>query len=158
MKLVNTLAVLAIATFSASAQADGFSCQTVDGDLNVKIYNHTNPEVGTRVAAVMVVSDPAVSGGRKTIVRFTEVNGVLESRASRYEANVDLRFNDSARKGELILGTKLGQLDKIIADIDFSYAAPVAAGEEVEGKLILVKRNGDRVRADLTCARYLKGE
>jgi hypothetical protein len=102
------------------------------------------------------ITVPDGSGGRKTIARFTEVNGVLESRSSRYEANVDLRFNDSARKGELILGTKLGQLDTIIADIDFSYAAPVAAGEEVEGKLILVKRNGDRIRAALTCARYLK--
>jgi hypothetical protein len=158
MKFVTTFAAIALATLSASAQADGFRCQTTDGDLNVTIYNHTNPEVGTRVAAVMVVSDPAIGHGRKTIARFTQVNGVLESRSSRYEANVDLRFNDSSRKGELILGTKLGQLDAIIADIDFSYGAPVAAGEEVEGKLILVKRNGDRIRADLNCARYLKGE
>ncbi len=158
MKLVNTFAVLAIATFSASAHADGFNCQTVGGDLNVKVYNHTNPEVGTRVAAVMVVSDPAVKFGRKTIARFTQVHGVLENRASKYEANVDLRFNDSSRKGELILGTKLGQLDAIIADIDFSYAAPVADGQLVSGKLVLVKRNGDRINADLSCARYLKGE
>lgn len=156
MKLIQTLAIAALATFSAAAHADGFVCQTTDGALNVKIFNNTDPSVGTRVGAVMVVSDPAVGGGRKTIARFTDTHGVLESRGSRYEANVDLRFNDSSRKGELILGTKLGQLDAIIADIDFSYAAPVAAGEEVEGKLILVKRNGDRIRADLACSRYLK--
>ena len=41
-------------------------------------------------------------------------------------------------------------------DIDFSYAAPVAAGEEVEGKLVLVKRDGARINADLVCSRYLK--
>jgi hypothetical protein len=147
MKLANVFAAIVLATISASAHADGFNCQTVDGDLTVKLYNNTAAEAGTRVGAVMIVSDPSVSGGRKTIARFTDTNGLLDSRSSRYEANVDLRFTDSARKGENILGTKLGQLDKIIADIDFSYAAPVEAGEEVSGSLILVKRNGDRVHS-----------
>lgn len=158
MKLFNVLSVVTIAAsvFAANAKADGFNCQTTDGALNVKIYNHTDAEAGTRVAAVMVLSDPSVQGGRKTIARFTDVNGVLDSRSSRYEGNVDLRFNDSKRAGENILGTKLGELDVVIANIDFSYAAPVEAGEEVEGKLILVKRNGSRIRADLSCARYLK--
>lgn len=159
MKLVQTLSLVGLlAAFSGNAFADGFECQTAAQDLTVKIYNHTTPSAGTRVAAVMVVSDPAISIGNKTIARFTDTNGLLSSRSSRYEANVDLRFNDSSRKGELILGTKLGMLDTIIADIDFSYAAPVGAGEEVEGKLILVKRDGQRVYADLVCARYLKGE
>ena len=156
MNLVKTLAVLAIATVSASAHADGFVCQTTDGALNVKLYNNTDPSVGTRVGAIMIVSDPSVGAGRKTIAKFTDSNGVLSSRSSRYEANVDLRFSDSSRKGENILGTKLGQLDKIIADIDFSYDAPVAAGEEVSGSLVLVKRNGDRINAELSCTRYLK--
>ena len=156
MKVIAIFSALALATISASAYADGFKCETTDGTLNVKIYNNVEPQAGTRVGAVMIVSDPSVSSGRKTIARFTDTNGVLESRGSRYEANVDLRFSDSARKGENILGTKLGQLDMIIADIDFSYAAPVEANEEVGGRLILVKRNGDRIKADLTCARYLK--
>lgn len=156
MKLVNIFAVIVMAAFSASAHADGFNCQTEDGSLNVKLINHTAPEAGTRVAAVMVLSDTNVAYGRKTIARFTDVNGVLESRSSRYEANVDLRFNDSARKGELILGTKLGMLDTVIADIDFSYAAPVANGEEVTGTLVLVKRDGSKIKSDLVCSRYLK--
>ena len=158
MKLVNTLSILALTALSSPAFADGFECQTADQSLNVKIYNNTDPTYGTRVGAVMVVSDPAVSGGRKTIARFTDTNGVLSNRSSRYEANVDLRFNDSNRKGELILGTKLGMLDTITADIDFSYSQPVANGEEVSGKLTLVKRNGDQINADLVCTRYLKGE
>jgi hypothetical protein len=158
MKLVTTFAMIAIATLSASAHADGFNCQTADQSLNVKLINHTNAEAGTRVAAIMVLSDPAVSSGRKTIARFQDTNGVLASRSSRYEANVDLRFSDSSRQGELILGTKLGMLDTVIADIDFSYAAPVAAGEEVTGQLTLVKRDGAKIKADLVCSRYLKGE
>lgn len=156
MKLVNTFATLAIATFSLSAQADGFKCQTTDESLNVQIYNNTMPESGTRVGAVMVLSDPSISLGRKTIARFTSANGVLANRSSRYEAKVDLRFNDSSRKGELIFGTKLGMLESVIADIDFSYAAPVAAGEEISGLLTLVKRDGSQASADLVCSRYLK--
>lgn len=160
MKLFNVTMMIALAAsaFAANAKADGFVCQTADESLNVRIFNNTNPQAGTRVASVMVVSDPSVSAGRKTIARFTDVNGVLSNRASRYEANVDLRFSDSARKGENILGTKLGELDQIIADIDFSYAAPVAAGEELTGSLTLVKRNGQEIHADLLCTRYLKAQ
>lgn len=160
MKLFNVLSVVTIAAsvFAANAKADGFKCQTNDGAVNVKIFNHTDAEAGTRVAAVMVLSDTSVQGGRKTIARFTDVNGVLDSRSSVYEGNVDLRFNDTKRAGENILGTKLGQLDVVIANIDFSYAAPVAAGEEVAGHLVLVKRSGARSVHAMTCERYLKGE
>lgn len=159
MKLFNVLSVVAIAAsvFATQAKADGFVCRTPDNELNVKVYNHTDAEVGTRVAAVMVLSDPSVSGGRKTIARFQDVNGVLESRGSRYEAGVDLRFNDSKRAGENILGTKLGELDWVIVDLQFSYANPVEAGEEIEGTIILKKRNGSSKRAHLLCERYLKG-
>lgn len=156
MKLLNAFALTGLTAFSTSAHADGFVCQTTDGTLNVKIYNSTDPSVGTRVGAVMILSDPSVSEGRKTIARFSDANGVLESRGSRYEADVDLRFNDSSRKGELILGTKLGQLDAITVDIDFSYAAPVEAGNRVNGEIVLAKRDGSRVRSELACSRHLK--
>ena len=156
MKLVNTLAALAIAAFSASAHADGFDCQTNEGSISVKIYNNTDALVGTRVGAVMVVSDRSVSDGHKTIARFTDVNGTFESRATIYVGNVDLRFNDTSLKGRNILGTKLGNIDTITADINFSYAAPVAAGEEVEGKLFIQRRSGSPIVAAMTCSRYLK--
>ena len=158
MKLANTLTIVALAAFSASAYADGFGCQTTDGSLNVKIYNHVQPTDGTRNGAVMVLSDPSVMGGRKTIARFTDVNGRLDNRSSVYTADVDLRYNDSSRKGELILGTKLGYVDTITADIDFSYASPVEDGAEMGGKLVIAKRDGSKIRADLACVRYLKGE
>ncbi|MGZ3734326.1 MAG: hypothetical protein ACXVC0_05170 [Bdellovibrionota bacterium] len=156
MKLVNLFTVIALATISAAAHADGFTCQTGDGSINVKIFNNTNPQVGTRVGAVMVVSDPAISDGKKTIARFTDTNGTLESRSSKYVAKVDLRFNDSSLKGRNIHGTKLGNIDTITADIDFSYAAPAAAGEEVEGTLIIERRSGSPIQVDMTCSRYLK--
>jgi hypothetical protein len=155
MKLSNIL-VLALATLSAPAFADGFTCQTNDGTVNVKIYNNTDPSVGTRVGAVMVLSDTGVGQGKKTIARFTDTNGTLASRSSVYVAKVDLRFNDSDLKGRNILGTKLGNIDTITADIDFSYEAPAAAGEEVQGSLRIVRRSGNPIVADMTCERYLK--
>jgi hypothetical protein len=141
-----------------AAFADGFVCQTVDGSLNIKVFNHVQAEEGTRNAAVMVLSDPAVSSGRKTIARFTDVNGTLDSESASFVADVDLRFADSRRKGELILGTKLGELDQVYLDLDYSYNSPVEAGEEVEGQITLVKRNGKLVSEDVLCTRYLKSE
>ena len=141
---------------SGAARADGFVCQTVEGDLNVKVFNKTRASEGTRNAAVMVLSDPAVSGGRKTIARFTDANETLANEGARYTANVDLRFNDSERKGELIGGTKLGHLKTIDLDVAFSYADPVADEAGIEGVLTLTKRNGEVITLDLDCARYLK--
>src|SRR4051812_5676293 len=126
-------------TLSATAHADGFVCQTVEGDLNVKVYNHTQADFGTRTAAVMVLSDPSVGVGNKTIARFTEVNETLTNVGASYEANVDLRFNDSGRKGELMAGTKLGYLKTITLDVAFSYNHPVAAGTTLLGEVSLLK-------------------
>jgi hypothetical protein len=156
MKTFNILATLALAALSTAAHADGFNCQTADGSVNVKLYNNTDPSVGTRVAAIMVLSDPSISSGKKTIARFTDVNGTIESRGTTYVANVDLRFNDSSLKGRNFLGTKLNNVDTITADIFFSYNDPVAAGEEVKGSLRIARRSGASIQADLSCVRYLK--
>ncbi len=153
---MKTLIVLIAMVSAQAASADGFRCQTVDGDLNLKIYNQTSPEMGTRSAATMVLSDPHVGHGRKTIAKFSAEKGTLTSKEVAYTANVDLRFVDSSAKGENIAGTKLGELDTIKAAIGFSYNNPVADGTELAGRLVLVKRNGQKIYADLACERYLK--
>jgi hypothetical protein len=156
MKTVFSILVLSF--LSVPAQADGFICENRSEDLVLKVFNHTQPELGTRNAAVMVLSDSSVQAGNKTIARFTDVNGTLNSRNVVYTARVDHRFNDSGRKGELIAGTNIGALKAIILDVDFSYARPVSAGAWIRGDLELVKRNGDTVSVVMDCARYLKGE
>jgi hypothetical protein len=145
-----------ILSASFAAQADGFKCETLEGDLAIKIFNHTQAAEGTRTGAVMVISDTSVSHGRKTIARFTDLNERLSSQASSYVGDVDLRYNDSGRKGELISGTKLGELDQVIVDVNFSYGEPVAALTELSGLMTLVKRNGEEIVRDLSCTRYLK--
>jgi hypothetical protein len=151
-----TLIAVALLAVSQAAMADGFKCESTDGVLSVKAYNHTSPDAGTRNAAVMVISDNTIQYGNKTVAKFTDANETLSNQGALYSARVDLRYNDSGRKGELIGGTKLGQLKTIDLDVDFSYAAPEANGSHVEGMLSLVKRNGDVVSIPMDCARYLK--
>lgn len=139
------------------AFADGFVCQSLDGAINAKVYNNTAPQAGTRTAAVLVLSDTAVNAGNKTIARFTDANGTLDNESATYVANVDHRFNDSGRTGELIEGTKIGNLKTIKLKIAFSYAIPLANGSHVYGLLSLVRRNGGpNVLVQMDCARYLK--
>ena len=154
---MKTLLLAALALTSASAHADGFKCaDSAREGLNVTVYNHTDASEGTRNAAVMIVSDSNINYGNKTIARFKDSSSTLSSSGASYVANVDLRFNDSSRKGELIGGTKLGQLDQIELDVDFSYGSPVEAGTTVPGTLSLVKRDGDVITIDMDCKRYLK--
>lgn len=141
---------------SSAAFADGFMCETRTKKLNVKVFNNTKPEYGTRNAAVMVLSDSSVSSGRKTIARFTDVNNRIINTGAHYIADVDLRYNDSSRKGELIGGTKLGELDTVELDVDFNYSQPMAHGEYTRGLLTLNKRNGKIIEFALDCYRYLK--
>ena len=143
---------------SVTAQADGFKCETLERDLNVQVFHKVQPTDGTRNVAIMVLSDPAINHGRKTIARFQEINGTIDNTGATYQAKVDLRYADSRAGGELISGTKLGQLATIVLRVAFSYARPVREGDVVPARLSLVKRDGQLIRRDLQCVRYLKGE
>lgn len=154
---MKTLLLAALALTSASAHADGFKCaDSAREGLNVTVYNHTDPSEGTRNAAVMVVSDSNIQYGNKTIARFKDASSTLANNGAYYVAKVDLRFNDSERKGELIGGTKLGYLKQIKLDVEFSYASPVEVGTTVPGTLSLVKRDGEVININMDCQRYLK--
>ena len=156
MKHVITLATIATALLSVNSYADGWVCEAEGSPLVVKVYNQTQPTMGTRNAAVMVLSDASIAHGRKTIARFESANGLLTSEGAHFVADVDLRFKESNRKGELLGGTKLGQLDTIALDIEFSYAYPVMAGDLNKALITLNKRNGEFIELDAECVRYLK--
>lgn len=152
----NFAIVLAALSLSTVAYADGFVCQTEGEDLLIKAYNHTDAADGTRNGSVLVLSDPSINAGKKTIARFTDVNETLTNVGASYEAAVDLRFNDTSLKGRNIGGTKLGYIKSIVLDVDFSYAAPVADEEVLPGTLTLIKRDGVQITHTVNCARYLK--
>src|SRR3984957_6786176 len=102
---MKTLMVVALVLGTASsAFADGFVCQAKNGSLTVKAYNNTQPSIGTRTAAVLVLSDPETNAGEQTIARFTDVKGTLSSSGATYTANIDLRFKDQKNKEALVAG------------------------------------------------------
>jgi hypothetical protein len=149
-------AVLVLGSASI-AKADGFVCTSLDGDLKAQAYNHVDPAQGTRSPAVLVISDNRVQAGRKTIATFTDAKSTLSGGSFSYVGKVDLRVVETRRKGELIGGTRLGELDYIRLSVDHGYSdAPLADGDLVKGTLRLKKRNGDQTSLDMECARYLK--
>ena len=155
MKKTMVVAMMIAAT--SSAFADGFVCQSRNSDLNVTVYNNTSADVGTRSAAVMILSDPDAAEGAKTIARFTDTKGLLTNKGSFYQANVDLRFKDQKNKEMLIAGrVQLQTLNTVELSVEFSYAQPLPAGQMVNGELTLNTRAGDKIDLDVTCQRYLK--
>lgn len=153
---MKSLLVTLALTLSSMAMADGFKCEQADHNINIKVFNSTDPSVGVRNAAVMVLSDSSVSYGRKTIASFTANKRTLGQNGTSYMAVVDLRVSESNRSGENVLGTKLGQLKEIYVDIAHNYSQPVEDGALTEGSVTLVKRNGSVETFDLQCVRYLK--
>lgn len=151
------LATAAIVTMSASAMADGFRCESLENSIRIKAYNQTSPELGTRSPAILVVSNPDIAFGKKTIATFESTDYLLSAKGAYYTADVDLRYNASGRKGELIAGTKLGELKHVVLDVDFSYIEPVVDGTELSGMVTLIKRNGEKTYFEVSCVRYLKG-
>jgi hypothetical protein len=149
------LLAISMVLAAGSARADGFVCETMDGTLKAKVYHEVQPEEGTRNPAVLILSNPSVQAGRKTIATF-EGNETLEGSVLNYVAKVDLRYNNSNTKGEYLLGTRLGELKSIALDVDFTYANPVPRGQELSGMISAVKRNGEVIEAEVVCTRYLK--
>lgn len=153
---MKALVVLMTALFGSQAFADGFVCENLEHNVTVKVYNHTQPTLGTRNAAKMIVSNPSIADGRKTIATFADADALLTNDGSTYTGKVDHRYIESRRKGELLAGTKLGNVAFVILDVDFSYASPVVDGSELAGELIIQRRSGDDIRIDVLCERYLK--
>lgn len=145
-----------ILTLSSSAFADGFKCEQLEHNLNIKVYNNTQPSEGTRNAAIMVLSDASVTYGNKTIASFSATKRTLGQNGASYFAFVDLRVSESSRAGENVLGTKLGNIKELYVDINFDYSVPLQDGQITDGYITVVKRNGRNSIHDITCTRYLK--
>lgn len=148
---------LIVLSVTSLAQADGFHCKTIEGDVSLLIHNHAHPEAGTRKGAVMVVTDRMAEADSRNIIHFYGDAGRLMNKGSRYVGIVGENFRDGTYVDDpYFSGAFLSELLQIVADIDFSYGAPVANGAEVLGTMILIKQSGDEIVRDLSCKRFLK--
>jgi hypothetical protein len=151
-----TLLLAALALSPLTAFADGFKCTVANDSLNVKVFNSTDASIGTRVPAIVVISDSRREFGNKTIATFDGEKGVISSSGADYELNVDHRFKGVEKGGADIAGTKLMYLRKIGVQIDYSYDRPLEDGARVYGTITFTKDNGESSYKALDCNRYLK--
>lgn len=142
--------------FISGAHADGFQCESVDGRINAKVFNETNPRAGTRNAAIMVLSDATETFGERTIATFEPEAGVLKNYGAIYVVDVANSETETGTLRAPILDMTIGDLASIEVNVAFSYGAPVAFGTRVDGKLILTARDGKLTELKLVCTRYLK--
>lgn len=158
------LMFLALTSIS-TAQADGFRCEGVNTGITIQVYNHTQPEIGTRVPAIMVVSDSMVRSPNKTVAVFSHENQTLAYLGNGlFQGKVDLRYTESSRKGENIAGTKLGYLQYIQLQIlshfgkkfDYSRADQFKDHEILDSRISYIKRDGEVLEEKAICSRYLK--
>ncbi len=137
-----------------TASADGFVCYTKDNGLKIKMLNHVQPADGTRTGAVMIVSDQSIQEGKKTTVTFKSEDETLLTSGTRWIGT--LPEDGVVKGGRNIAGTKLAYLNSFIVDVSHFYDLPVASGAKLYGGLTVVKIDGEKLREELNCYRYLK--
>jgi hypothetical protein len=49
-------------------------------------------------------------------------------------------------------------LKEVVVALDYNYSQPLENGEELSGRIILKRRDGNKESYALECTRYLKGE
>lgn len=148
------LLLTAILMIGSSAFADGFDCYSYEGDLKVRVVNHTDPNVGTRVGAFMIVSDLSVSKGLKTIAVLSREAGTLSSDGAVWIGDVSKA--EGLKKGRNVGGTKLGLVETLTLSVDHAYSDPIEDEAETTGRLIVKKVNQDVNVIEMGCYRYLK--
>ena len=160
MKVAVATMFIALALASVS-KADGFICTTPNGDLNVKVFDHVYSYLGTRNAARMIVSNPQLEPGNRTLAVFSSEQGTLWNSTNRgeyltYTGHVDLRFNN-IHKSQLILSEPVAKLYAVRLRVYFNYRkSHMRDGTPVFGALDLVTRRGRHIYSETSCTRYLK--
>lgn len=161
---MKAIVIAIVAMMTAQAHADGFTCLAESGELKIKVYNYVNAQDGTRVPARMVLSNPNLNAGERTLAVFNSDSGTLEVSQetspldTTYVGKVDLRFAELSAKEATVLGTRLADLATVSLAVDFKYGDNLAKGDQVEALITLAKRNGGVIREQAVCERYLKSE
>lgn len=159
MKMFNIISKLTLvfgfgAFLATPAFADGFVCEAPAENINIRVFNRTDPGQGTRNVAVMVVSDPSLPFGKRTVARFEADEGRVSNVGTVYTAVMNPQPMVISKT---IAGMRLAQIQEVLLRVDFKYRRPVEHGTIVGAVLELYNINGDQLWVDMDCARYLKG-
>ena len=130
-------AAFSVFALASSAQASGFVCTSGEG-YTAKLYNYTDPNLGTRNPSVFVISHE--TQGTLLVRKGADIRKHNRSNTVQYVVNGD---------------EQLGA-DTAILQLDHKYDGREITGT-VDGQLILIQDGTrDRVVIDLQCERYLK--
>ncbi|MBP7843478.1 MAG: hypothetical protein KA116_01565 [Proteobacteria bacterium] len=138
--------------------ADGFICESPQGYLRIKIFHHTSFQTGgTRKVAVMVLSNPRVPMGKRTIGVFNENKGTLIRDSSSYFANFDFRFKGLYSKPqEFIKDISKKDIQSLEITPNFNINEPIAPSAKLKARFKLSLRSGQDYQGWIDCIRYLK--
>lgn len=136
-----SLVVLSLFIFfgASSVLASGFRCVGEEG-YRVKVYNHVDPNLGTRTPAHLIISKVGV--------------GTLQhATASQIEKTNHPNYVEYTIAGSPDLGAIEASLEVAFSEGNET----IESGKEVDATLILTSVTHVRDYYSLVCTRYLKG-
>jgi len=152
------IATASIVSIGSSAFADGFRCQGLTFGTKVEVYNQLKPSQGTRNVKIMVVSDPALAKGTRTIATFSQDQNLIIQKGATYIATVDSRYKTVKEGDRKIADTLLSELATIELSVNFNYATdtPSKIGEKYSALITYTHESGATSSENATCIRYKK--
>ncbi len=130
-----SLVLLVLALLPSLSNADSFNCDSSGVEhLHVRIQNNTDPALGTRTAAVLLVTDTQAAFGERTLIVSRELkqNGTYWT--------VDISTDVSGVTGKTIGEYDKSELSQVQVYIPaFTYNEGEKDGAEYPGHLFLFK-------------------
>lgn len=149
-----------------AARADQFVCQTLDGHLEARVHNHTQPTPGIRSVAIMGLWGVRSPQEKKALAVFNETDGMVLRDGTQYVTRLGLEASaqlDAAieSKGlddyaEALLGTDISRLRGIAVKVRYNYRYSTGDRYRTTGVLMIARRDGETIVRDVNCVRYLK--
>jgi hypothetical protein len=161
MKNTTYLLALTLVTIAPTlALADGFDCTGRNSGIEVKIYNNTDPSMGTRTPAVLIVSDPSRDYGDRTIATFKNDQITAEGHGT-YFATTDTVDHRPTADAQVLQNSRLGHLENVLLKMNFSYAEEFLTDltkkpESFSGSVYYQETSGATRNESVRCTHYLK--
>ena len=137
---------------SQAAKADGFVCRDNSGTYGIKLYDNVTPRLGTRVPAIMVLSDGSLASGSKTLATFSQAAGNLHYVDGSYHAEVSF----PAAYTQTLGGVKMSQINELVFLVNHNFNQALAMNQNVVAQLQILDKSHNIAYVNFTCARYLK--
>jgi hypothetical protein len=164
LKQIGQLGAITLATtfLSSAAQAHGFVCTSLEQNTQIEIHL-TGTGALTRDsqdyrpalrAKLMIVKDITLNPKRQLVAKFSSKDGLLRTKESSFIGRIDPKHPDTSNAGKRIGGTRLGLLETITVEIDYSFQEKVSQGVRLAGQVTYSKTNGDELAEDFECVYF----